>query len=120
MSYWVSLMDEDGKTVFVTTHSEGGTYVMGGTPEGALNITYNYSPHYYKHLNSEEGLRWLDGKTASETIPALTKAVGALGTNRDSDYWAATEGNAGYALSILLRWALEWSIESPLVTWRVS
>jgi len=35
----------------------------------------------------------------------LQKAISLLGTERDPDYWKATEGNAGYALSILLGWA---------------
>ena len=91
--------------VQVPLHSEGGTYVCGGTTEGHLNLTYNYSPHYYKHIDPEKGLRWLYGKRASETIERLESAIAALDTERADDYWAPTKGNAGYALSILLGWA---------------
>lgn len=85
-------------------HTEGGTYCVGGTTAADLNVTYNYSTHFREHLHPD-GLAWLDGKPASETIDALAAAVEALGTVRDKDYWAPTPGNAGYALSILLRWA---------------
>ena len=47
----------------------------------------------------------LDGKLASTVVEALEHAVRYLGTARSGDYWAATQGNAGYALSILLGWA---------------
>jgi hypothetical protein len=105
MSWWVSLNDEKGDPLSVDSHSEGGTYVLGGTHEASLNITYNYSEYYYKWINKEFGLRWLDGQRAWETINALAVAVENLGAKRDDDYWAATEGNAGYAASILLAWA---------------
>lgn len=104
MSFWVYLKDNN-VVVSVDPHEEGGTFCMGGCGEAELNITYNYSPHYYKELNKEKGLRWLDGKKAKECIPAIERAVYALGVERDGDYWKPTAGNAGYALAILLRWA---------------
>ncbi|KKK53646.1 hypothetical protein LCGC14_3092730, partial [marine sediment metagenome] len=50
----------------------------------------------------------LDGKRASDVTTALEHAVRYLGTARSGDYWAATQGNAGYALNILLGWAKEY------------
>jgi len=102
MSWWVYLTGEDIKT---PRHEEGGTYCVGGTEGAELNITYNYSAHYHEVLNADDGLRWLHGKTAAETITALRNAVNKLGVIRSEDYWKSTPGNAGFALSILLTWA---------------
>lgn len=104
MSYWVYLCDDDG-TVQVDNHSEGGTYVLGGTSDACVNVTYNYGHHYYDLLH-EDGLRGLHGLSGAEAAPLLERAVAVLGTERDdSDYWAPTPGNAGAALGVLLRWA---------------
>lgn len=92
----------------VPRHTEGGTYVMGGSPRACLNVTYNYGARYREHLPPADSnilVTMLDGKTAAETIPLLERLVAALGTERDRDYWQPTAGNAGYALSILLAWA---------------
>jgi len=107
MSWDVCLNDKEGMPVTVERHEEGGTYVFGGTSEAELNITYNYSPFYFEHLNNGEGLRWLNGKTARETLKALQKAVACLGIEQCEDYWEASPGNAGFALSILAKWAEE-------------
>jgi len=104
MSYNICLQ-KDSMTVQVPSHEEGGTYVLGGTTEAALNVTYNYGPLYYKYLDKEKGIRWLYGKTGERTRLQLATAVAQLGTVKDPDYWAPTPGNAGYALSILLEWA---------------
>lgn len=105
MSYDVSLV-KGGQAVTVAPHEDGGTYVLGGSPAGSLNVTYNYAKHF-EVLDEIEGLRWLYGKTGAETEARLAFAVGVLGTQRYADYWKATPGNAGYALSILLKWAKE-------------
>ena len=111
MSWWISLDYADIRECLVPNHTEGGTYCLGntngevGTQEASLNVTYNYSPFYYQLINTEEGIRWLSGKTANETIPILENAVSVLGCEKTEDYWDANEGNAGYALSILLSWA---------------
>lgn len=70
-----------------------------------MSLTYNYSKHYYGTVNDTEGLRWLHGKRAEDTIAQLQHAVNVLGTTVDVDYWASTPGNAGAALAILLDWA---------------
>ena len=104
MSWWVSL-NEKGELVTVDNFSDGGTYVVGGSTDANLNITYNYSALYHEYLDKDKGLEYLNRKSAKTCIPKLEKAVEALGTERASDYWLATLGNAGYALSILLKWA---------------
>jgi hypothetical protein len=89
--------------VEVENHSEGGTYALGGISEACLNVTYNYSRCYAPF---DFNLRDLDGKPAKDATEKLREIVKALGKNRDNDdYWAATPGNAGHALSILLDWA---------------
>ena len=105
MSHWVYLFDKNGGPLKVDNHSEGGTYAIGGSDDAELNVTYNYGRLYHEQLNKDSGLRWLDGKKAKDCIKVLEKAVNALGIERDNDYWKATPGNAGYALSILLGWA---------------
>ena len=89
---------------------------MGGSNEADLNITYNYSRFYYQHLDKTNGLRALDGQMAKDWVDRLEAAVKVLGTAHSNDYWEATEGNAGHALSILLRWAKE----HPEGIWRVN
>ena len=87
MSYGIELQ-KDGEAVHVSLHEEGGTYVLGGKEEAALNITYNYSPHYHEHLDKEKGLRWLYGKTGEETELRLVTAVAILGTEQNTEpFW---------------------------------
>lgn len=107
MSYDIELLGKDGKPVQVERHAEGGTFALGGTNDACINITYNYAKHYR--------FRELDGLEARDTISGLGEAVKRLGTKRDDDYWEPTPGNAGYAASILLSWA----IEHPDAVWRV-
>jgi hypothetical protein len=113
MSHDITLF-VNGEVASVPRFEEGGTYVLGGTTQAELNVTYNYAEHMWKHLG-EGGLKALHGKKAQDTIETLSKAVEALGTDRDSDYWKSTPGNAGFALSILLSWAKlhpegEWDV----------
>ena len=116
MSWWVYLEGEDEKTLSVITHEEGGTYCMGGCDEAELNITYNYSTHFYRHLDSKDGLKWLNGKRASKTVNRIEGAIKELGVKSDADYWKSSEGNSGYALSILC----DWAKQHPKGIWRVS
>ena len=106
MSFDVRLKDKEGETVKVDAHEEGGTYALGGTPKAELNVTYNYS----KVLNEVwgEGTGFLDGKKAGRVTKLLRDTVTVLGTEQDEDYWKATEGNVGYALSVLLKWAEQY------------
>jgi len=104
MSWWVSL-NKDGKLVEVKLFEEGGTYCLGGANAADLNITYNYGPYFHICLDKKKGLRWLDGKKARDAIVRMERAVKELGTDKDNNYWKSTPGNAGYALSTLLKWA---------------
>lgn len=106
MSYDLGLYhDKEGNDPVPVAHfEEGGTRPIGGSDIAELNITYNYAPYFYDTLG-KDGLRGLYGKKAKDCIELLEKAVETLGTERDSDYWKCSAGNAGYALSILLKWA---------------
>ena len=100
----------------VERFEDGGTYVLGGSDDASFNITYNYSPHYYKHLDPDNGLRAMDGQRAGDWEERLQGAVEILGTERHSDYWEPSEGNAGAALARLLEWARQY----PEGVWRIS
>lgn len=101
---------------------KGGTYALGGTTDASLNITYNYSSHYYRVFPMREvresdldyvkeqaakndsnvgGIRSIYGLTGAESIPVLDAAIAQLGDDVDPDYWKATEGNAKAALTQL-------------------
>jgi len=108
MSYDIDLKDREGNLVTVDNLAEGGTYVIGGSTDASLNITYNYSGFYYEHLDKKWGIRWIYGKKGKQVIRRLEKAIAILGTQRDTDYWKSTPGNAGFALSILLKWATQY------------
>lgn len=114
MSYWVHLVDGDGRDVAVEPHREGGTYAPGGIGEARLNVTYNYAECYRLF---DFSLRDLQGKRAGDTIDTLAPIVDRLGTQQyQRDYWAPTPGNAGHALCVLLAWARQhpdaiWEVE---------
>ena len=126
MSYWVSLHDENGDIVDVETFEEGGTQVVGGSTEADLNVTYNYGKPIrdamvvadfpYSERFDYFGVSALHGQRAGDTITTLEVGVTILGTEQDDDYWAATPGNAGYALNILLGWARQY----PDAVWNVN
>ena len=107
MSYGVHLREPNGSVCQVERHSECGNYVVGGTTDTYLNITWNYREYFYEHIDKEQGIRWLYNKKAKDCVPKLEEVVKKLGTKTDNSYWAPTAGNAGYALSILLKWAKE-------------
>ena len=101
MGYQIRLAN-DGAVCKVDAHEEGGTYIMGGSPEAELSMTYNYSQVYAL-------LDWhpakMDGRKALTCIPELETVVEKLGTKQYAkDYWAPTPGNAGHAMNIVLGW----------------
>ena len=112
MSFDVYLTNAGKVEIF----TNGGTHAVGGTTEPDLNITYNYSSHYYRHLDAENGLRAMHGQRAGDWIERLQSAVDILGTERSTNYWEASEGNAGAALARLLSWAKEY----PDGIWEIS
>lgn len=83
-------------------HMRGGTYCVGGSSNAHLNVTYNYSQHYYRVIEGGKGVRSIYGMTGADSIPVLQKAADALGDDIDPDYWKATEGNAKRALLQLI------------------
>ena len=104
MSYDIRLKDPITKETiqFDTPHQmRGGTYAIGGTQEAWLNVTYNYSDHYYK-LFGENGIRTIYGLTGAESIPLMKEVTFKLGDDISDDYWEATEGNAKKALLQLI------------------
>ncbi len=104
MSYDICLVDSVTKETLVLDHPHqmrGGTYQVGGSTHAHLNVTYNYSRHFYRVLG-DDGIRILYGKCAADTIPVLQKAISLLGDDVSSDYWQPTEGNAKRALTQLL------------------
>ena len=103
MSYDISLCDpETGRTAIVPDGHDlrGGTYAEGGTGEAWLNVTYNYSPHFYRTMG-DKGIRTIYGMTGRDSVPVLTAAIDQLAASHSADYWAGTEGNARKALENL-------------------
>lgn len=114
MSYDVSLVDKLGKPIkFSESQKEtakircldcrgiGGTYQLGGPTEASLNITYNYSKHFY-NVFGEKGLRTIYGMSGSKSVSVLKEAIDKLGDDVSDNYWDGTEGNAKRALEDLL------------------
>lgn len=104
MSYDIELVNPVTKDVLVLDNPHqmrGGTYMRGGNIKCHLNITYNYSKHYYR-VFGEDGIRLLYGKTGAQSIPILKEGISKLGDDVAEDYWASTEGNAKRALCQLL------------------
>lgn len=115
MSYDIAFKAGGSVVKFPRPHDRaGGTYQVGGTTKAWLNITYNYYDFYRKEFG-REGIRTLYGLTAKEARPILKRAIDALGTEKDEDYWAATAGNAGAALADLL-WLAEQVPDDTVVT----
>jgi hypothetical protein len=107
MSYDISLVDPVTQDVLLLDEPhqmKGGTYAIGGTTECSLNITYNYTRHYYRVLG-DRGIRAIYNSTGAESIPLLEAAIAQLGDDVDEDYWKATEGNAKRPLCQLLAMA---------------
>ena len=107
MSYDINLCDPvTNKVLHLDSphQMQGGTYVLGGTTELSLNITYNYSKHFVRVLGIH-GIRSIYGKSGHETIPILQDAISKLADDKVDNYWASTEGNAKASLIQLLAMA---------------
>lgn len=118
MSYDIDLVNDEGEPVTVESHQTGGTVAVGGSKRATATVTYNYSYFYYNEIHEDDGFRWLDGKTARDTIDVLEGAVDTLGDTPHGDtdsYWIPSTGNAGKQLKVLL----EWAKQHPDATWRV-
>jgi hypothetical protein len=111
MSWWIYLLDEQGQTCELSmSHTEGGTYVLGGTSSADLNVTYNYGGKF--------DFKSLAGRVARDTIPELKTAVDKLakGPDNSNDYWEPTDGNVMRACGCLLSFAEQ----HPEGIWKVS
>ena len=124
MSYDIDIINsKTGK--IVETHDlhfvRGGTFNAGGTRRLSLNITYNYSKHFYRVLGPE-GIRTIYGKSVAETLPLLAEAVGKLKNNVHEDYWEPTQGNARNALLNLITLGAQaltvMGVNSPDAIWQ--
>jgi len=106
MSYDVYLNDPvTMQTLPAPAHAEGGMVSFPREDTATMSVTYNYGKHFYSHLDADQGLRWLNGKTAAETTDRLEAAVKVLGDSPSEDYWEDSQGNAGHALAVMLKWA---------------
>lgn len=108
MSYDIYLIDENNEVIKLNKPKvmSMGTMQEGGEKEAHVNITYNYGKAFWEHIDETEGIRWLYGKKAKDTIEVLVKAISELKDNFSVDYWEYTEGNAKIALMYLLELAL--------------
>jgi len=119
MSYDVSLHNPDGSMVQLDHRHQlrGGTYAVGGTTDATLNVTYNYSPILWQ-VWPKQGLEALEGLTALESIPVLTKGMLSIPWQPpDEDYWKSTNGNVRAMLGDLLVLACQAPPESR---WRMT
>jgi hypothetical protein len=73
MSYDIHLAYPDERECLVGNHADGGTFVIGGTDEAWLNVTYNYSRYFYRNIDDALGIRWLYGKTGQQASATGTR-----------------------------------------------
>ena len=112
MSYDIRLCDPVSGETLKSIHDHdmrGGTYIVGGTNELWLNITYNYSK-FYREVYPKKGIRILYNKTAVESISILEKMINEIKKNHptmefSNNYWDALPGNAVRPLYQLLAMA---------------
>lgn len=107
MSYDINMVNKNtGRVIQFPTPIDlkGGTYTIGGTTDAWLNVTYNYSEHFYRVMG-EKGIRTIYGMTGKEATPILENAISQLKNDIADDYWEPTEGNAQAALKNLLQLA---------------
>lgn len=129
MGWGIRLLTPSGDLAQTERHTFGSQYAVGGTTDASTTVTFNYSGHYHdsgvqtpKPWTEHRGESrtdfspwWLHGRTGRETAPVLMQVVQSLGTERASNYWESTAGNAGYAMSVLWLWA----IDHPDCIWEV-
>jgi len=101
VSWWISLHNpnHEGKPTYedADLFQEGGTYVLGGSNEMSLNVTYNYGVHF--------NFQAIDQMTAQCTIKLFENVIRDLDDHVDPDYWKPTGGNVKKAIILLLSWA---------------
>ena len=106
MGYSIHIVDKNNQTMKTANgekhHIKGGIFILGGTDEASISITYNYSPYFYQYIDKEKGIRYLYGRKVKDTVPLLESIIKQMEESDDRDYWTATEGNARKALENLL------------------
>jgi hypothetical protein len=106
---------QTGEVVRVPPFREGGMLRAQVNPAGDLepidsheaeiSITYNYSAVLKLVVPDYQGLVALfDERVASEVALTLEMIVERCGTQRYEDYWAATPGNVGAIMAVILEW----------------
>jgi hypothetical protein len=111
MSWDVSIVDRNTNEVLnlkASHNLRGGTYVLGGTTEAYLNVTYNYGDIFRKVLpkvDGSDGIQSIHKMNSKDSIPLLKNAVAKLRDDKSDNYWEATEGNAQAALLNLIELA---------------
>ena len=84
-----------------------GELVPAEITECDMNITYNYSEFYYKHIDKKKGIRWIYGKTGLKVKKRLEKAIKELGTDRNkTPFWQI---NTDYTIGAIFR-----NVELPI------
>lgn len=109
MSYTIIMIQPDTQEIILLDaphQMKGGTFVVGGTSEAWLDVTYNYSKFYKKAFDNEKGIKIIEGLSGAESIPILKTAIANLGDVKPTkDYWEGNEGNAKIPLRQLLAFA---------------
>lgn len=102
MSYDITIVDPDGEVREFNSPRfiPGGTYTVPGTRFAEVNVTYNYHPFFAGMW--EGGIRSFHGMPAHQAAQFMEEAIETFGTEQDSDYWAATPGNAGAAIQTIV------------------
>ena len=106
MSYDIYLMDPQINKpcdLGLDFTGHGGMYVVGGTSDAWLNVTYNYSSTLYRVI--PDGIRSIYGKTGEQSIQILENAISQLGDETNDNYWEECDGNVKKMLKILLSFA---------------
>lgn len=80
-----------------------GTYVIGGTSDASINITYNYTKTLNRAIDGS--IRSLYGKTGKDSIPILENAISQLGDEMADSYWTECDGNVKRALKKMVAFA---------------
>ena len=101
MGYDISYHNENGEQFPAGKYEDASTYVSLGDRTTEMGVTFNYSKIYRRFNFHITDLHGLYGK---DVMWQLNRIVKALGTERTEDPWEATDGNAGFALSVLLAW----------------
>ncbi len=104
MGWDISLINPDGGHPVVALHHAGSIITVGGSTSAWMNLTYNYSPFYYKLFPEDMDLKWIRAKKAGDTIEVMRAVLAKLGEETSDSDWDPTSGNAGHALKTLKAW----------------